>query len=614
MEGQRKSMDAEQTPVVDPEQAMAQMQGQMAQLVQQIQSHQQLLATLSPGDPNHTALQQQIELFVRNHDEVETQLHTISQAFGAGAVGTPMVGAVSSARGAELVTHEVITNAENTGGIPNIATFNMPERYIGATAIGSGSFGMVIQATDTVTNKVVAIKKIHGPWEMKVKAQRTYRELRMLAYLQESWPGAGAVVDDAAPMQHENIVAMLDCWMDPTDMYIAMEHGGSDLQTIMKTQKVSTEHVQFFGYQILRAFKFLHSAGIIHRDLKPGNIACNDQCDLKILDFGLARQSADATGMTGYVATRYYRAPEVILQPTNYGSPLDLWSFGCIMAELMLSLEWSQSHNFKMLDIGHPLGAPQPEPERPTVLTTEKEFPVRFDAEACPFRMQGKMTVWGNVGGQGVRELGVARMRSFEQDPQSGRLAITINTDVDRTLTDIMVMTAPVQNMFSGQDRVQQLEEIARVLGKPTEEYIVGLEQDVARKTHMCGIELGNPILPCQCGVAQREHWIRTLSDDHVRRPFNQLKRFECHEQDPELRKAYMLGIDLLEHILVYEPGGRYTAEQAIAHPFFEEYHDPDDEPVATHPFDNACEGWDLDAAQWKAKVAEEVARFNERR
>ena len=103
---------------------------------------------------------------------------------------------------------------------------------------------------------------------------------------------------------------------------------------------------------LTQAFKFLHSAGIIHRDLKPGNIACNDQCDLKILDFGLARQSADATGMTGYVATRYYRAPEVILQPTNYGSPLDLWSFGCIMAELMLSLEWSQSHRFKMLDIG----------------------------------------------------------------------------------------------------------------------------------------------------------------------------------------------------------------------------------------------------------------------
>ena len=68
--------------------------------------------------------------------QVETQLHTISQAFGAGAAGTPMVGSVSSARGAELVTHEVVTNAENTGGIPNIATFNMPERYVGATAIG----------------------------------------------------------------------------------------------------------------------------------------------------------------------------------------------------------------------------------------------------------------------------------------------------------------------------------------------------------------------------------------------------------------------------------------------------------------------------------------------
>lgn len=66
-----------------------------------------------------------------------------------------------------------------------------------------------------MTDKVVAIKKIHGPWEMKVKAQRTYRELRMLAYLQESWP---KTVDGDAPMQHENIVAMLDCWMDPTDM------------------------------------------------------------------------------------------------------------------------------------------------------------------------------------------------------------------------------------------------------------------------------------------------------------------------------------------------------------------------------------------------------------
>lgn len=86
-------------------------------------------------------------------------------------------------------------------------------------------------------------------------------------------------------------------------------------------------------YQILRGLKYIHSAGIIHRDLKPSNLAVNEDCELKILDFGLARQ-AEAE-MTGYVATRWYRAPEIMLNWMHYNQTVDIWSVGCIMAELM---------------------------------------------------------------------------------------------------------------------------------------------------------------------------------------------------------------------------------------------------------------------------------------
>ena len=82
-----------------------------------------------------------------------------------------------------------------------------------------------------------------------------------------------------------------------------------------------------------RGLKYVHSAGVVHRDLKPSNILVNENCDLKICDFGLAR--IQDPQMTGYVSTRYYRAPEIMLTWQKYDVSVDIWSTGCIFAEML---------------------------------------------------------------------------------------------------------------------------------------------------------------------------------------------------------------------------------------------------------------------------------------
>jgi serine/threonine protein kinase len=93
--------------------------------------------------------------------------------------------------------------------------------------------------------------------------------------------------------------------------------------------------LQYFLYQILRGLKYIHSANVIHRDLKPSNLLLNANCDLKICDFGLARPSSESDMMTEYVVTRWYRAPELLLNSTDYSAAIDVWSVGCIFMELI---------------------------------------------------------------------------------------------------------------------------------------------------------------------------------------------------------------------------------------------------------------------------------------
>lgn len=113
----------------------------------------------------------------------------------------------------------------------------------------------------------------------------------------------------------------------------------TDMHRVIRTQNLSDDHCQYFIYQTLRALKAMHSANVLHRDLKPSNLLLNANCDLKVCDFGLARSAAsqeDNSGfMTEYVATRWYRAPEIMLTFKEYTKAIDVWSVGCILAEML---------------------------------------------------------------------------------------------------------------------------------------------------------------------------------------------------------------------------------------------------------------------------------------
>ncbi|MGH0127667.1 UNVERIFIED_CONTAM: hypothetical protein FKN15_017389 [Acipenser sinensis] len=185
----------------------------------------------------------------------------------------------------------------------NKTVWQVPEKYVNLKPIGSGAYGSVCSAINVKTGEKVAIKKLHRPFQSEIFSKRACRELRLLKH-----------------MKHENVIGLLDAFTpaatleDFQDFYLVMPYMDMDLSKVKGV--LSEDKIQFLVYQILKGLKYIHSAGIIHRDLKPGNLAVNEDCELKILDFGLARH-ADPE-MTGYVVTRWYRAPEVILNWMHY--------------------------------------------------------------------------------------------------------------------------------------------------------------------------------------------------------------------------------------------------------------------------------------------------------
>jgi len=204
--------------------------------------------------------------------------------------------------------------------------------------VGQGAYGIVCAAQDQETQDSVAVKKIENAFEHITFTKRTLRELRILRHL-----------------QHENLIDVRNIFLagskdDFEDIYVISELMETDLASILKsTQPLTDDHCQFFLYQILRGMKYVHSAQVIHRDLKPRNLLVNGNCDLKICDFGLARVSFSkefqTCPMTEYVCTRWYRAPEVLCSWMDYTTAIDIWSIGCIFAEMMERKPLFPGHN-----------------------------------------------------------------------------------------------------------------------------------------------------------------------------------------------------------------------------------------------------------------------------
>uniref|UniRef100_A0A453N6K9 non-specific serine/threonine protein kinase n=1 Tax=Aegilops tauschii subsp. strangulata TaxID=200361 RepID=A0A453N6K9_AEGTS len=195
--------------------------------------------------------------------------------------------------------------------------------------IGRGSFGVVAAAVDTQTGERVAIKKIHDMFEHASDGTRILWEIKLLRLL-----------------RHPNIVEIKHILLPPArrefrDIYVVFELMESDLQKVMQVnENLTAGHHRYFLYQLLHALKYIHAANVFHRDLKPSNILVNSNCKLKICDFGLARASRDdpplAIFWTDYVATRWYRAPELCGSFFfKYTPAIDIWSIGCIFAEVL---------------------------------------------------------------------------------------------------------------------------------------------------------------------------------------------------------------------------------------------------------------------------------------
>ncbi|KDO34829.1 CMGC/MAPK protein kinase [Saprolegnia parasitica CBS 223.65] len=203
-------------------------------------------------------------------------------------------------------------------------TFDIPKRYQMIKAVGQGAYGCVIAASDTETGQSLAIKNVPNAFNDLVDAKRILREIRLMRHLNH--PYLVNLVDLIRPSSLREF----------NDVYIVTDLMETDLHRVIHSnQSITDDHIQYFLYQMLVAIKYVHSAEVLHRDLKPSNILVNSDCDVKLCDFGLARgvNGVDA-GLTEYVVTRWYRAPELLLS-SKYDKPMDVWAIGCILAEMI---------------------------------------------------------------------------------------------------------------------------------------------------------------------------------------------------------------------------------------------------------------------------------------
>jgi mitogen-activated protein kinase 15 len=207
---------------------------------------------------------------------------------------------------------------------------HITRKYDVVQKLGKGAYGIVWKATDKKNSEKVALKKIFDAFQNATDAQRTFREV---VFLQQMG-------------NHENIVQLHSVFKadNDRDLYLVFEYMETDLHAVIRANILEDVHKQYVLYQCFKALLYMHSAELVHRDMKPSNLLLNSECLMKVADFGLARSllhgevqggGAGHPILTDYVATRWYRAPEILLGSTRYGKAVDMWSLGCIFGEML---------------------------------------------------------------------------------------------------------------------------------------------------------------------------------------------------------------------------------------------------------------------------------------
>uniref|UniRef100_A0A452FUB9 mitogen-activated protein kinase n=1 Tax=Capra hircus TaxID=9925 RepID=A0A452FUB9_CAPHI len=332
----------------------------------------------------------------------------------------------------------------------NKTAWELPKTYVSLTHIGSGAYGSVCSAIDKRSGEKVAIKKLSRPFQSEIFAKRAYRELLLLKH-----------------MQHENVIGLLDVFTPASslrnfhDFYLVMPFMQTDLQKIMGME-FSEDKIQYLVYQMLKGLKV---GGSLTKG-RGGGLGVETWGLGEILDFGLARHTD--VEMTGYVVTRWYRAPEVILSWMRYNQTVDIWSVGCIMAEMLTG-----------------------------------------------------------------------------------------------------------KTLFKGKDYLDQLTQILKVTGVPGAEFVQKLNDKAAKS------------------------YIQSLPQS-PRKDFSQL-----------FPRASPQATDLLEKMLELDVDKRLTASQALAHPFFEPFRDPEEETEAQQPLEDSLERERLTVDEWKQHIYKEIVNFS---
>ncbi|PKA52772.1 Cell division control protein 2 like A [Apostasia shenzhenica] len=197
------------------------------------------------------------------------------------------------------------------------------DQYEKVEKIGEGTYGVVYKARDRVTNETIALKKIRLEQEDEGVPSTAIREISLLK-----------------EMQHHNIVRLQDVVHSEKRIYLVFEYLDLDLKKHMDTCPELGKNprlVKMYLHQILRGIAYCHSHRVLHRDLKPQNLLIDRRTNaLKLADFGLARAfGIPVRTFTHEVVTLWYRAPEILLGSRHYSTPVDVWSVGCIFAEMV---------------------------------------------------------------------------------------------------------------------------------------------------------------------------------------------------------------------------------------------------------------------------------------